>query len=300
MGSNKRLIEPFEQALEDYREGYMAARNLAARSRAIYQTDVTQFLEYLQELKVKHLKDTAPRHVMSYLADLDKQRLTGVTRRRKLVVIRGFFDWLKVSDEVAANPARHIPLPQREEKEPRYLTKSEYERLLSVIHKPRDRAIIQLILHTGMRLSEVQRATLSDLISFPKRVSKDSYGELRIRSKGRKVRTVYLLDKACDALKQWLDVRPDVESDALFLSRRRRPLSARAIQYVVEKYLKAANIKGAGVHSLRHTFATHHLAAGTSLKTLQKTLGHKDLSTTSTYLHIIKDKELEQLREHQL
>ncbi len=300
MGSNKQLIEPFDQALEEYRDGYMAARNLAPRSRTIYETDVTQFLAYLQKLKVKDLKDTAPRHIMAYLADLDKQGLTGVTRRRKLIVIRGFFDWLKVNDQVAANPARHVQLPQREEKEPRFLTKQEYERLLSVIHKPRDRAIIQLILHTGMRLSEVQRVTLSDLISFPKRVSKDSYGELRIRSKGRKIRTVYLLNKACQALKEWLDVRPNVESDALFLSRRRRPLSARAIQYVVEKYLKAANIKGAGVHSLRHTFATQHLAAGTNLKTLQKTLGHKDLSTTSTYLHILKGKALEQLREHQL
>ncbi len=300
MGNNKQLIEPFGQALEEYRDGYMAARNLAPRSRALYETDVTQFLAYLQKLKVKELKKVEQRHVMGYLAELDKKKLTGVTRRRKLVVIRGFFDWLKINDEVAANPARRVQLPQREEKEPRYLTKPEYERLLSVIHKPRDRAIIQLILHTGMRLSEVQRATLSDLISFPKRVVKDSYGELRIHSKGPKVRTVYLLDKACGALKEWLDVRPDVESDALFLSRRRRPLSARAIQYVVEKYLKAANIRGAGVHSLRHTFATHHLAAGTSLKTLQKNLGHKDLSTTSTYLHIIKEKELEQLRYHQL
>ena len=300
MGTNKQLIEPFRQALEEYRDGYMAARNLAPRSRVIYETDVTQFLHHLQTLKVKDLKDTAPRHIMSYLAELDRQGLTGVTRRRKLIVIRGFFKWLKVNEQVSANPAQHVELPQREEKEPRFLTKAEYERLLSVVQKPRDRAIIQVILHTGMRLSEVQRATLSDLISFPKRVTKDSYGELRIRSKGRKVRTVYLLDKACEALKEWLDVRPDVDADALFLSNRNRPLSPRQIQYVVEKYLKAADIKGAGVHSLRHTFATHHLAAGTSLKTLQKNLGHKDLSTTSTYLHIIKDKELQQLREHQL
>ena len=278
----------------------MAARNLAPRSRVIYETDVTQFLQYLQTLKVKDLKETAPRHIMSYLAELDRRGLTGVTRRRKLIVIRGFFKWLKVNEQVAANPAQHVELPQREEKEPRFLTKAEYERLLSVVQKPRDRAIIQVILHTGMRLSEVQRATLSDLISFPKRITKDSYGELRIRSKGRKVRTVYLLDKACEALKEWLGVRPDADTDALFLSNRNRPLSPRQFQYLVEKYLKAANIKGAGVHSLRHTFATHHLAAGTSLKTLQKNLGHKDLSTTSVYLHIIKDKELEQLRDHQL
>ena len=114
-----KLIEPFAKALEDYREGYMAARNLAPKTRVDYENDIVQFLEYLQEVKIKDLTKVEKRHVMGYLAELDKKQLTGLTRRRKLVVIRGLFDWLRINDKVESNPAKHVPLPQREEKEPR-------------------------------------------------------------------------------------------------------------------------------------------------------------------------------------
>ena len=224
----KQLIPPFREALEAYRVGYMAARNLAARSRKEYQADLGKFLFFLQEIGVESLERVGANHVEAYLADLDRQALAGVTRRRKLVIIRTFFDWLKNNGQLQANPAQKVVPPQREEREPRVLSKEEYQRLLAVVQRPRDRAIIQLLLQTGIRLAEIQRLTQSDL-DLPKRVTKDALGTMRILGKGRKTRTVLLNTKACEAPAAWLAVRPDVEPDALFVSSRNQPLSASSL-----------------------------------------------------------------------
>ena len=180
------------------------------------------------------------------MAHLDRTGLAGVTRRKKLTIIRAFFAWLKASGLIAANPARAILPPQQEDREPRVLTKEEYEHLLAVTQKPRGRAIIQLLLQTGIRFSEIQRQILSDF-NLPKRVTKDVLGTMRIIGKGRKTRTVLLNAKVREVLAAWLKMRPDVDTGALFASSRNRLLSARQFQYLVGKYLTKAEISGAGV-----------------------------------------------------
>jgi integrase/recombinase XerD len=239
------------------------------------------------------------RHVNTYLAHLDSLELAGATRRRALTILRTFFGWLRRQGVVAANPAEGIAPPRKEEKEPRVLTREEYQRLLSVVGKPRDRAIIQLLLQTGIRLSEIQRLTLPDC-HLPKRITKDALGTLRITGKGRKTRTILLNAKACEALATWLKVRPVVESEALFLSNRKQPMSGRGFQYLVEKYLKKAGIGGAGVHTLRHTFATHHVAMGTDLVTVQEFLGHTSLDTTRLYVGLAKKRQAQHIQDHAL
>jgi integrase/recombinase XerD len=179
MEGAQELIKPYQEALEEYKTTYMGARNLAARSRVEYENDVLQFLLFLQDLGVRDLKLVAPKHIHSYLAELDDDCLAGVTRRKKLTIVRTFFGWLQDHGYIAASPARAVVPPQREEREPRVLSKEEYQRLLSVVQKPRDRAIIQLLLQTGIRLSEIQRLTLSDL-NLPKRISLDARGILHI------------------------------------------------------------------------------------------------------------------------
>jgi len=228
-----------------------------------------------------------------------RRNLAGVTRRRKLTVLRTFFGWLESNHLITANPAATVIPPQTEDKEPRVLTKVEYERLLAGIQKPRDRAIIQLLLQTGIRLSEIQRLTISDL-NLPNRVTKDSLGTLRILGKGRKTRTVLLNAKACEAMSAWLQVRPVFQGDALFFSSRQRPLSPRQFQYLVAKYLDQAGIRGASVHTLRHTFATHHIEMGTDLVTVQEFLGHRSLDTTKLYIGLAKKRQAQHIQEHAL
>lgn len=294
-----QLVSQFQTALNNYRDEYMAARNLAGRSRVEYLRDVAQFLTFLQGRGINDLKQVGPSHVHTFLADLDRQNLAGVTRAKKLTIIRTFFGWLRDSDQLKTNPAQLVAPPKQEDKEPRVLSKEEYQRLLAAVQKPRDRAIIQLLLQTGIRLSEVQQLTLEDL-NLPKRITRDSLGTLRILGKGRKTRTVLLNTKACEALATWLGQRPAVATNGLFVSARQRPLSTRQIQYIVGKYLKAAGVKGAGVHTLRHTFATHHIAMGTDLVTVQEFLGHRSLDTTRLYIGLSKRRQAQHIQEHAL
>jgi len=277
----------------------MAARNLSDRSRVEYRTDVEQFLGFLHRLKIHDCKQVSPIHIEAYLAELDRHGLAGVTRRKKLTILRTFFGWLRANGQIAANPAKCVAPPQIEEREPRVLSKEEYERLLAAVQKPRDRAIIQLLLQTGIRLSEIVRLTLSDL-DLPKRITKDALGTMRILGKGRKTRTVLLNMKACEALSTWLRLRPTVETEALFVSSHLRPISPRQYEYLVGKYLAAAGIKHAGVHTLRHTFATHHIAMGTDLVTVQEFLGHRSLDTTRLYIGLAKKRQAQHIQDHAL
>jgi integrase/recombinase XerC len=198
--------------------------------------------------------------------------------------------------------SRRLVPPKTEQKEPRVLTKREYTALIrACAHHPRDSAIIELLLQTGTRLSEVARLTLDD-VELPKRISRspDTLGRLHVIGKGRKDRWIPLNYKACRALRTWLNVRPEVEHDALFVSKFKEPLGARSIQHVVKKHLHEAGIKGASVHTLRHTFATHHVAQGTSLRTVQEILGHADLKTTSIYVQLAQEVVRKELQEHAL
>ena len=106
--------------------------------------------------------------------------------------------------------------------------------------------------------------------------------------------------KACQAIASYLKVRPKIDEAGLFISKFGLPMSARAIEYMVAKYLKEARIAGASVHTLRHTMATHHVAKGTDLKTVQETLGHASLATTSIYVSLAKKAQKKALQEHAL
>lgn len=286
-------MEPltFGAALAHFETVYMPSRNLSPRTRVEYRNDVAQLIAFLTAQGLSGPAEVTLAHLQAFLAHLDEQGLTGVTRRRKVASLRAFFGFLHAAGYLSHNPTGGLTPPQVERKEPRFLSTQEYQALLRACsHQPRDAALIELLLQTGMRLSEVARLTLDD-IELPGRITQDpaNTGSVVVHGKGRKQRTLPLNYKACRALKAWLNVRPQSESRALFLTKFRQPMSTRAIQRVVEKYLKEAGIANASVHTLRHSFATHHVARGTSLKTVQEALGHADLKTTSIYVSTAKE-----------
>ena len=161
--------------------------------------------------------------------------------------------------------------------------------------------MIELILQTGIRLAEVARLTTYD-VELPLRINRDptNTGRIFIRGKGRKNRTLPLNYKACQALKAWLSARPDISEPALFTTKFREPMGERAIQRMVQKYMAEAGIRHASVHTLRHTMATHHVAKGTNLKTIQDMLGHADLKTTSIYVSTAKEAMKRDMQDHAL
>jgi len=296
------MEKTLSEALREYELVFMPSRNWAAKTRVNYRNDITDLMKFLEKRGKTDPNRVDLQDLEAYMAELDRRDYTGTTRRRKTSSIKSFFGFLKQYGYITNNVAEGLIPPAREYKEPRVLTTREYQALLRACsHDIRDAAIIELLLQTGIRLSELARLTLDD-IDLPKRVSRDptNTGTLFVYGKGRKERTITLNYKACKALKAWLKIRPNVDSNSLFVSKFLEPMSPRAYEYIVKKYLQEAGIKGASVHTLRHTFATHHVAKGTSLRTVQEALGHADLKTTSIYVQLAREAMNKELQEHAL
>jgi integrase/recombinase XerD len=295
-------IETLEQAVRLYEVEGMPAQKLSALTRANYLHDLTDLVQFQATRGVTRLAEISLRHLEAYQAELDRRGYAASTCNRKTHSIKSLFHFLHRRGILQTNPADKLIPPSVPRHDPRFLSEAEYQRLVRTCsHKPRDAAIIELFLQTGMRLSECARVQMQD-IEIPKRITPDpdNMGAVRVRRKGGKVELIPLNHKACKAIAAWLLVRPEIGETALFLSQFKRPLSTRAIQHRLTKYLAEAGIPGASVHTLRHTMATHHVARGTDLKTVQETLGHADLKTTSIYVSLAKTAQRKALQEHAL
>jgi integrase/recombinase XerD len=295
-------ITTLEQAVELFARDGMPARNLAKHTRTNYLHDLTDLVQFLASRGVTRIADVSLRHLQAYQAEMDRRGYSSSTRNRKTQSIRILFQFLKLQGITEHNIAAQLVPPPIQKQEPRFLSEAEYQRLLRVAsHNARDAAIIEMFLQTGMRLSELANLTLLD-IEIPKRITQDvdTMGIVRIKRKGGKTAAIPLNYKACRAVAAYLHVRPEIGHSALFVSQFKKPMSTRAIQHRITKYLKEAGITGASVHTLRHTMATHHVARGTDLKTVQETLGHADLATTTMYVSLAKTAQRKALQEHAL
>ncbi|WP_448620066.1 tyrosine-type recombinase/integrase [Geodermatophilus sp. URMC 65] len=290
----------FSDALTAYSETRLASRNYARRTRREYLTDLRQLGEYLALVGVTTIDAVQRRHLEGFLAQLDRQVLTNTTRRRKLAVIRSFFQFLEQAGHRTGNPAADVVPPHLDPRQPRYLTQGEYERLrLAARHVPRDAALIELLLQTGLRLSEVAHLRLSDVELPGHREGPECGGSVGVWH-GRRQRLVTLNSTACEALRGYLLVRPaDAQDDSVFVSKFRRGMGPRSIEDAVNKHLQAAGIRGASVQSLRATFAVHTLRQGTSQKVLQQALGVSRW-TAAGYAEQARVEMDRQLQEHAL
>lgn len=301
MDTNTDTIHDLSEALSTYERTYMPSRNYAPKTRLSYMDDLRDLVGFLEGRGCSAAANISPSTLEAYLAYLDQRGLAGASRRRKTYACKSLFAYLCRSGVIPSNPAEQLRPPRSEQKEPRVLSKAEYQALLRACsHHPRDAAIIELFLQTGMRLSELVRLQVGD-VQLPGRITREAetVGRLHILGKGRKARWIPLNYKACRALKVWLDVRPQ-ETDALFLTKFGRPMGPRAVQQMAHKYLTEVGVTGASVHTLRHTFATHHVAQGTSLRTVQDVLGHASLKTTSIYVQLAQEAVKRELQEHAL
>jgi len=290
-------------SLSLYESEYLAARNLAQRSRKEYLSDLKDLIVFLTDAQsLSKATEVSRRNLDMYLAELDRRGYSGATRRRKVASIRSFFGFLQDAGVIALSPALKLIPPERERPEPRVLTEGEYKRLLETVRGDiRDQAIIELILQTGLRLTEVARLHVSH-VSLPTKISKDPgfVGSVTVLGKGRKQRSVTLNYKACRSIKNYLAIRPETEDTHLFISKFKVGLGARGIEHMMTKHLKEAGIPNANVHTLRHTFATHNVRRGTKLEVIRQALGHESLETTSIYVHLAREMMDKELQENAL
>ncbi|MBE0573345.1 tyrosine-type recombinase/integrase, partial [Candidatus Dojkabacteria bacterium] len=264
------------KALDEYNEIYMASRNFAERTRVEYFNDLEDLIQFLEQLGLKEVRDIGLPQLERYLAELDRRGLAGTTRKRKVVSIRSFLWYLYQDSYISTNLSKRIIPPFADANSLRYLTKSEYDRLLKASsHKLRDYALIQLLLQTGIKLSELTRLTISD-VQLPSIISESKeVGVLHIMgNKSKKGRTIPLNTKACISLANYFKGRSLVSNTALFTNRFGEQLGSRGVEKIVTNHMLHAGIRDASVQSLRHTFGIHHLVSGADLKMIQEVMGH--------------------------
>jgi site-specific recombinase XerD len=266
----------------------LQGQNYSPKTLRAYGDDLHQFLGWVEQNRVDWDIPTrfSRGDIEGFMQYLAAQRMTGVTRVRKLAAIRKFFAFLEENSILAANPAHTVKGARREEKEPTILYKEQYKALLyEASDNIRDYAIIQTFLQTGIRLSELTNLRVED-VDVEHRI-------LTVRQgKGKKDRQIPLVDDVVKALRNYLRYRNTqliVDDEILFLAKNGTSLNVSTVKYTVAKYVKKAGIrKKVSVHTLRHTFGAHKADKNMSLATLQEVMGHKKKETTLKYIHLAK------------
>jgi site-specific recombinase XerD len=266
----------------------LQGQNFSPKTLRAYGDDLTQFLAWVEKNRVDF--DVPTRFtrgdIEGFMQYLAAQRMTGVTRVRKLAAIRKFFTFLQENSIIAANPTHTVKGARREEKEPNILYKEQYKALLyEASDNIRDYAIIQTFLQTGIRLSELVSLRVEDVDL--------EHRNLTVRQgKGKKDRQIPLVEDVLKALRNYVRYRNTeliVDDDTFFLAKNGTSLNVSTVKYTVAKYVKKAGIrKKVSVHTLRHTFGAHKADKHMSLATLQELMGHKKKETTLKYIHLAK------------
>lgn len=247
-----------------------------------YRTDMSQFIRYLAETDYTvTTPDQVERvHIIEYLQYLKSNGRSGVTRARKLISLQVYFSFLVKAGLLPHSPAANIERPKKEKRSKDVLRPDEYNKLLiQAAGNPRDYAMLQVFLQTGIRVSELVAILLTDLDMEQK--------TLAIHGKGEKERILPLEKKAMQALKSWLAVRPQVPDQHLFLTYQHTGFSIRGVRKLVDKYLKLAAItKKISCHGLRRTCLTNKAARNMNACAIQKLAGHERMETTRIYVQL--------------
>jgi len=226
-----------------------------------------------------------------YLAYLNEKGYSKATIARKLATLRSFYKFLVKTSRCSSNPLTAIRTPKQDKKLPRFL---EYEEVKRLIETPptdswlgaRDRAILETLYSTGIRVSELVALNMDD-IDFLSEV-------IHIRGKGKKERITPISSSALQAIQHYMEFRnkraqnnSHFDARVLFVNKHGQRLSTRSVRRKMDKYLKVAGLDPAiSPHTLRHSFATHMLNNGADLRSVQELLGHQSLSTTQVYTHL--------------
>lgn len=277
------------KAIDEFLAYLTHERNASPHTIAGYARDLGQLADYFAARRVRW-KDAGNVALRGFLAGLHERKQTKSTIARKLAAVRSFFDFCVRKRWLPENPAQLLATPRREKHLPAFLSEEEMAAFLDVPGESRDplvkrdKALLELLYATGIRVSELTGLTLTD-VSFTERL-------VRVRGKGKKERLVPFGRKAEESLREYLAARPFAgegrkETDALFLNYRGEPLTPRSVQRMVRKYLRRTAIgRRISPHALRHSFASHLLGRGADLRAIQELLGHESLATTQKYTHM--------------
>jgi len=296
-----------EQLIEQFLEHLRYERNVSAHTLRNYASDLQQFVDHIAPADPKsgarrfpELKNVDHLTIREWLAELHSAQKKKASIARKLAALRTFFQFLVREGLLESNPAKLVSTPRQEKKLPKHLSVEEAIRFIETPDTntdlgKRDRAMLELMYATGIRVAELTTLNLAD-IDFRNQL-------IRVTGKRRKQRIVPFGDPAANAIRDYLKVRDkfllsspisDRDDEALFLNYQGTRITTRSVGRMVEKYIKiCAGVHRISPHALRHSFATHLLDSGADLRDIQELLGHARLSTTQVYTHVSMEKLVE-------
>ena len=279
-----------QQAIEEFVKT-LISRGLSEYTITAYKKDLLQLQKFLTkyfENNNVRLEEIIHLFLRDFLRYLSENGRNNRTLARKATTMKIFFQFCEKNDYLKTNPASHLHSPKFDKKLPKYFSEKEMEELLNIPDLSskfgiRNRAILELIYSSGLRVSEIASSKIRQIDLQEKLI--------RIIGKGQKERIVPISSKAKIAIRNYMNTREQFVSrftdDSLFLSKSGKSLSSNEIREILSRYLNlVAKTRGYSPHSIRHSFATHLLARGADLKAVQEMLGHSNLSTTEIYTHL--------------
>jgi integrase/recombinase XerD len=282
-----------QKQLNSYTNYLTVEKGLARNTLESYRRDLNKFISFMQKHQITSPESVDRNALNLFLGELKKNGNATSTISRSIASIRSFFNFLLQEGVIESNPALELESPRIEKKLPRVLTTGEVDLLLCQ-PKPgehngaRDRAMLELLYASGIRVSELVSLNLTD---FDPRV-----GYLRCRGKGMKERIVPIGSVAINYVNEYLDnsrekmLKKNGEP-SLFVNHHGGRMTRQGFWKILKKYARKSNIKGdVTPHTLRHSFATHLLENGADLRSVQEMLGHSDISTTQIYTQITRRK----------
>ena len=285
-----------DHLIESFLDSLYIEKGLSQNTVQSYKNDISSFAAWVEKYPNIPLAKTTKSNINQYIAHLFKSGLKSSSVNRKISTIKSFFIFLLKKKHILLSPVEDIDMVRQEKYLPVSMSETEVELLLkspsldSFIGR-RDRAMIEMLYATGMRISELINLKITD-VDCNRLVAK-------VMGKGSKERLIPYGEIAADHLNIYLQDRKDINSNEIFLSNRGKKITRGAFWNRIKLYLRKENLKESiSPHTLRHAFATHLLNRGADLRSVQILLGHSDLSTTQIYTHIAKKRLGEILKKH--
>lgn len=273
-------------AITDFLDYLRVERQLSPHTLDNYRRHLAAMSEQLTELQLSDWRQLSVSHARGLATRMHKQGLSPRSIAARLSALRSFCDWLVLTGMLAANPAKGVSAPKQGRPLPKNLDVDELHQLMNLDEADplavRDRAMMELMYSSGLRLAELVALNLGD-VQFTER-------QVRVIGKGNKERILPVGRMALDWLQQWLSVRGELagpDEPALFVSKQRRRITHRSVQLrLAKRGQQQALSSHVHPHKLRHSFATHMLESSGDLRAVQELLGHADLATTQIYTHL--------------
>jgi len=287
------------EATDGFIRSIRAERDLSPHTIAAYTSDLAQFVEWSARGQILTIDSIDRRHLRRFVGYLGQRSYARRTIARKVSAVRSLLRWAVLHDLIGSSPAEDLGAPKLDRPLPKILKAEDAARLMELPPDDdpvgiRDRALLELLYGSGLRVAELCSLDLEDL--------ELRHGTVQVTGKGRKERRVPISDDARAALERYLDGsrrsflesgRAQAAMPALFLNKRGRRLDPRSVRASLSRYATADGLPPVSPHGLRHSFATHLLDAGADLRVVQELLGHENLATTEIYTHV----STERLRE---